>query len=393
MRSGVRNEFMNFFHAPTRIRNAWRWSVLLAGIFLVAGVRARAQEPSRFLLVFETSPGLKKNLPALKETLDGIFSSNLQHEMQENDDLAVWTVDQDLHTGTFPLASWSPDDAEMYSSRLKDFLGHQSYTRHATLAAIQPLLNRVMKTSPQLTVLIFCDGQSNVLGTPYDGGVNAIFKKAVVENKGVPGLFVLVLRSNQGAWLGCSVNRMPGPLNFPKFPPPPKPEPPVVKPVPVSAPAVAPVPALIIVGTNVGSDIAALNRPAPVPVTNPPVTSPPAASAPAQNPAPVSNPPLPAKSAPMPVPVVQKNPAVAPLVISTAPAVAANSSTVANCSAAAIAADAPPDTGFQKLLIIGGGLLVAALVLVIWLVTRSRQPRGSLITSSMQDDPRQPPRK
>jgi LPXTG-motif cell wall-anchored protein len=52
-----------------------------------------------------------------------------------------------------------------------------------------------------------------------------------------------------------------------------------------------------------------------------------------------------------------------------------------------------PDTGFQMPVLIAGGLLAAAVLLVIWLVTRSRRPRGSLISSSMQDDLRLPPKK
>jgi hypothetical protein len=415
MRSGVRIKSMNFLKAQSQIRPARRGCVLLAGILLVAAFAAGAAEPNRFLLVFETSPTLKKNLPAVKQTLDALLASNLQGEIQENDDLAVWTVDQNLHTGTYPLESWSRDDADAYGTQLKDFLGRQKFTRHASLAALQPLLNRVAKNSAQLTVLIFCDGQNNLVGTPYDSGVNTILKKTTVQSKVAPGLFVLVLRSYQGGYLGCSVNRMAGLLNFPKFPPPPKPEPPVTKPEPVIAPVAAPMAPLIIVGTNVGTNISALTKPAPQPappiVTNPPANiapaTPPAVAvvvapvvatkivtAPAANPAPASNPPPPPPFAPAPAPVVQKifppEPvaAVPAVVVPAKPPAATNSPAVASAGP-----DTSNDAGFQKLIFIAGGLLVAAVVLVIWLVTRSRQPRGSLITSSMQDDPRLPPRK
>src|ERR1017187_103602 len=238
---------MNILTAQHFFRTAWRRGALLAGILAVSGVRAAdAPEPGRFLLVFETSPALKKNLPAVRQTLNVLFASNLQNEMQENDDLAVWTADQDLHTGTFPLASWSPADAVMYSARVKDFLGRQNFTRRGSLAAVQPLLNRVVKNSERLTVLIFCDGQSRLLGTPYDSGVNEIITNAGAKAKAAQPLFVLVLRSYHGEYLGCSMNRS-APLNFPKFPPPPKPDPvTVIKPTPVAGPAVVPVPALII---------------------------------------------------------------------------------------------------------------------------------------------------
>jgi len=371
----------------------WRWSLLLTTFFFAAGARADAPAPGRFLLVFETSPGLKKNLPAVKQTLDGLFSSNLQHEMQDNDDLAVWTVDQDLHTGTFPLASWSPADAAMYSARLKEFLGRQKFTRRASLAAVQPLLNRVVKNSERLTVLIFCDGQSSLLGTPYDNGVNEIIKKAAAESKSAPRLFILVLRSYRGEYLGGSVNRS-LPLSLPRFPAPPKPEPPAVKPAPVAAPAVAPVPALVIVGTNVGTNISVLTKPvtqpAPqlatnAPATNPPASAPKIVDAPAPSPTPVSNPHATVKPAPVAMPPIAAAPAVA---AAANPPAATNSTAVA-----ATPVDTATDTGFQRLIFISGGLLVVALSLVIWLATRSRRPHGSLISRSMQDDPRQPPRK
>jgi hypothetical protein len=389
MRSGVRIEHMNHLTAQHFVRKAWRWSGLLAAIFLVAGVKAGAAESGRFLLVIETSPGLKKNLPLVEQTLDGLFSSNLQHELRENDDLAVWTVDQDLHPGAFSLASWSPDDAQLYSARLKDFLEHQKFTRHASLVALQPLLNRVVKSSERLTVLIFCDGQSQLAGTPYDSGVNEILKKAPANGKAGPTLCILVLRSYRGEYLGCSVNRS-EPLDFPKFPPPPKPEPPVVKPAPIIAltgvaPAVvpaAPIPALIIVGTKVGTNLSALTEPVPQPkvqpATNPPATIPPAS--------PATNPPA---ITPASVPAPEPPPPTAPMTVApTNPPTVSTSNTVAH-----LAADTSSDNGFQRLIFIGSGLLVAALGLAVWLTTRFRRPRGSLITSSMQDDSRLPPRK
>lgn len=363
----------------------------------VSGLRAAdTPEPGRFLLVFETSPALKKNLPAVGQTLDVLFASNLQNEMQENDDLAVWTVDQDLHTGAFPLASWSPADAVMYSARLKDFLGRQNFTRYASLTALQPLLNRVVKNSERLTVLIFCDGQGRLLGTPYDSGVNEIITNAAAKTKAVQPPFVLVLRSYQGEYLGCSVNRS-TPLNFPNFPPPPKPEPPpAVKPAPVLAPAaVTPVPALIIVGTNAGTNLAAPTKlppppaPAPPSITNPPATNTPVpaakmVAAPVTNPPPVSNPRAPVKPAPAPAPV-----AAAPAITTpTSPPAALHSN-----AAATTAEETASDTGTQWPMLLGGGLLAAAIALVAWLALRARRPRGSLITSSMQDDPRLPPRK
>lgn len=433
MRSGVRTELMNSAMAQICFQRAWRWLPLLAGMLALTGVRAAAPpQANRFLLVFETSHAMKKNLPAIRATLDGLFSSNLQNEMRENDDLAVWTVDEKLHTDTFPLASWAPGDAVGYSARLKDFLRHRRFPRHASLAALQPLLNRVMQSSERLTVLIFCDGESRLQGTPYDSGVNEIVTNAAARIKGAEPMFVIVLRSYHGEYLGCSVNRS-LPLNFPQFPPPPKPAPPKaepppkVEPLPAPAVVVPPVPALIIVGTKASTNLSALTNlvaaPTPVPVpkapeTNAPATNAPVAKAPATNtiamkappaaapapkivvapspqPAPAPNPPAPAKPLPAPVPIVQKTSAPAPVAVAM-PAIVTNrppappSNTV---TASAGETETGSDTGSRWPLVLGGGLLVAAAGLGIWLSARARRPRGSLITSSLRDDPRLPPRK
>src|SRR5438067_812208 len=145
---------------PARVKRPRLWFAILAILLAAADAGAAdAPEPGRFLLVFETSSALKKNLPVVEHELDALFAGNFQNEILENDDLAVWIVDQDLHTGAFPMASWSPAEAEIYSARLKDFLRKQNFARRASLAALQPLLNRVVKNSDRLTILIFCDHQ------------------------------------------------------------------------------------------------------------------------------------------------------------------------------------------------------------------------------------------
>jgi hypothetical protein len=119
------------------------------------------------------------------------------------------------------------------------------------------------------------------------------------------------------------------------------------------------------------------------PETNSPATK--VVAAPATNPPPVVNPPALVKPQPAPTPIIQKT---------SAPAIATNPPAAPQSNAAVAAAEeTSSDTGTQWPLLLGGGLLVAAAGLVIWLVARARRPRGSLITSSLQGDPRRPPRK
>jgi len=386
--------------------------VVLASLLLLltvaSGQAADEPQPGRFLLIFDNSPMLKKNLPQIRQTLDKLFANNLQHEIQDNDDLGVWTVDQSLHTGEFPLASWSPADSAMYAERLGDFLDQQKSTRHASLANVQPLLNRVAKNSERLTVLIFCD--SRLLGTPYDSGVNEIITNTAARAKGAPAPLILVLRAYHGVYLGCSVNRSET-LNFPKFPPPPKPEPPpVVKPaaVPAPPPVVRPVaisvPSLIIVGTNAVTNVSAVSKAsaalAPLPgalVTNATPTN--AVPTNTTIPLPPAAPPngvgLPPVNLMPTAATQQKTSPPAPMAVAVPPPPAVVNLTSPPAVWPASLAESgtenrPTGTSHRWFWAIGGGAL-AAVGLTGWLVIRARRPRSSLITSSMQNDTRLPP--
>jgi hypothetical protein len=426
---------MNKLKVGCGFRSGWRVAVLLV-VLLAGNVRADEPQSARFLLVFETSPAFKKNLPTIRQTLGRLFGSNLQGEIKTDDDLAVWTVDKELHTATFALANWEPDEAGIYGDRLVKFLEGQKTSRQASLNALQPLLNRVVKDSQRLTVLIFCDTDSRLVGTPYDSGVNEIITNAAAKNKGPAASFIIVLRAYHGAYLGCSVNRAGG-LNFPKFPVP-KPEPvkPVVPPAPKPEPIVVKTgPSMIIVGTKEEPNVPAAKpaiAPASVPAAPPPpngaVTTPvspvitpaaaastPAAVAPPV--APVAPPVSPKPAAPVPTPIapVPVVPETAPIVPSGIPPVVATS-TPATAVAPEPAKPAPPvapvaaapaavpvasgtptnppvavvpaptaNGGWLLPLALAAVALLAAAVIVLALVVRARRPHGSLITSSMQD--------
>jgi hypothetical protein len=428
---------MNLLKTPTFVRTAWRWAATLAlALALVPGAGAAPPadrpQPGRFLLIFEMSPTLKKNLPSEQAMLDKLFVNNLQHELEVDDDLAVWTVDQTLHTGGFSMASWSPEDSTMYTDRLNEFLETQEFTRHASLAPIQPLLNRIVKNSERLTVLIFCDSRSRLLGTPYDSGVNGIITNMAARAKGGPVPLILVLRSYRGQFVGGSVNRS-VPLNFPAFPELPKPAPepaPVVKakpaPVPVPPLVVSSVPSIIIVGTNSGSNTLSAAKP-PTPAPAPPapaMVTPPASNVPAAAAAPTNVINTARATTPVPAPVITAaptNPAPAPTVSATQPAPAVpapvpappaatsaapepvappvlaertNSAAAPQLNVAGTGAgNAPSAGGHVWAWVLGGAGVVVAAGLVGWLVSRGRRPHGSLITTSMQDDPTLPRRR
>ncbi len=333
--------------------------VLCVGILLAAAARAQTA-PERFLFIFDTSAAMKKRLPAVDKAIDTMLALSLGGRLHSGDDLGVWTFDQELRAGEFPVQSWSPENAAKFAASLKAFLGRQRYAKETRFDALQPLLNQIVKNSERLTVLIFCDGENEISWSPYDSGINQLFQQRLAERKKSRQPFVLVLRSQRGEYTGCTIGFPPDTLNLPDFPPWPAPAPappPAPSVAPVVAPVISPPPPLIIIGTKVGT-----NLPPPEP-----------------KPAPVVAPILPPVTNVVVIVVTNLPP---PPVQPSAPAMAAPAVPVAKTNAVA----APQKTGTSGggSLAIGALLLAVAGTLVVLVLRRAgRADRSSLITRSM----------
>lgn len=352
--------------------------VAVAFLFSAAG-RALAQD--RWLLIFENSSAMKKRMPAVGEELQKLFFTGMDGQMHGGDSLGVWTFDKTLHVGEFPLSTWQPEKAAQTASNLLVFLNKRSFKGEVNFNALQPVLNEVVAGSQRLTILIFCEGQGDVIWTPYNEAISKSLREGYAERKKNAQPFVIVLRVQEGEYFGCSINFPPGGLNFPAFPPLPeeikraveKPALPIVIAESAKKKVELDNSPLIIVGKNVVTNIADL----PAALAEMKTNQPPAIEK-----------------------IVATNTPVA-----TNAAVAAENSSMQNISTNAVPVSAAvnpitpssaskpvPDVGYQLLIVTGVLALIAALGLGVFLLVQSRQPRGSLITDSL-NAPRMPPKK
>lgn len=377
-------------------------AVLWSGIFFVSAACAQTEERTvqdRVLFIFDTSSDMKPRVDAMQKELDTLLATSLSEQLHAGDSIGVWTINQTLHPGDYPLQTWDPDQAAKIASTLTQFVGKQHYSKTTHFEALQPLLNRVVKDSERLTILIFCDGDTKMAGTPYDASINEIFDQKKAEQKKARQPFIVMLRSQRGQFIGGSVNLSPMPLTFPRFPPlpvPPSPTPPAppkttntMTNLPPSVPTVS-APPLIIVGTNVSRSMKMLtNPPVAIPAATPesepvkptPVPTPTETVTPAPaTPAPQTN--EPASPEPVtPTNVSEPLPAAAPTNPVTNEMMAMPPT---NPPAPAPAPPMPASSGKKIFLIIGAGLLIVAIGLGLFLWRRSRAASNSLITRSMR---------
>ena len=103
--------------------------------------------------------------------------------MEAGDSVGVWTFNKQIGA-QFPTFTWMPDQAAAISSNLVGYLRKQRYSGDSTPAVLQAPLNRVVADSKRLTVVLFCDGSSDISGTPYDQGINQTFRDSRAECAG-----------------------------------------------------------------------------------------------------------------------------------------------------------------------------------------------------------------
>jgi hypothetical protein len=391
------------------------------------------------LLLVETSEAMRPRARAALRVVESLLASGMHGQFRAGDTLGVWTYNEELHAGELPLQVWTPQDESLLASNVVGFLKTQRFEKAALAAVAWPEVEELVRESERLTVIWITTGSEPIRGTPFDADINACFDVNADAQKNRRMPFVIVLRSQQGAWCGVTLNLAPWPVLLPSFPPwTPQPKPAAAQPVskpalkpaearpaekaPPAAPARAePIvrPPLIIVGKKeeplpkpAPPEPALASPVAPTPAagtTDSSPTAPPtlAKSAPASPPAEAATKPVPApKAEPTSVAVAtpaQPTETAKPGTLAETPVVGpsggAASKTEPDATAATSAgpattvATATPEAARKGVgwAWVAGGFWAAAALVVWWHFRRRRAARrGSLITRSM-DSTRRPP--
>jgi hypothetical protein len=246
-----------------------------------AGRTNRTSSSERFLLIVETSPSMQKRVANVQRTVGQLFSSGLNGQLHPGDTIGVWTYNDELHAGKFPLKRWTPQTSREITLALVRFIQQQSYDKPARLAPVLAQLTNVIASSEKITVLLVSDGSEVPLGTPFDAQIAEAYKHNAAEQQEQSMPFVTILRAARGEFTGFTVSTPPWPVEFPPAPTNP---PPVAKSLPVEkpapplpvTPAVVPVPKVPSPGFPVPSLDSGLRTPdsgVTPPPTKPPVVS------------------------------------------------------------------------------------------------------------------------
>ena len=216
--------------AGKSLKTAAKWrlgaALLTAIAGLVPGALAQSNAPAkssqlqsqRFLIVFETSRGMARRAENSIKTVSNLISSGLNGQMQTGDTLGVWTFNDTLNAGKFPLAKWWSENSSKIAEGASVFLRQQKFEKGANFQQVTAALNKIAETSDRLTVIIVSSGENAISGTQCDEEINLSFKTWRSEQQKARMPFVSVIRASRGEIVGNAITPAPWQAEVPPWP-------------------------------------------------------------------------------------------------------------------------------------------------------------------------------
>ena len=172
--------------------------LLLATLAISAG---QAQEspitgppPCRFLFFVESSKGMARISSGTAATVAGLVESGVSGLMRPGDSFALWHFNEEPFQFDFPNRVWQPDQAAQRATEARVYIQNQRFTKpvRADLALREMFI--AMRATDPLTVVLISNGESPMVGTPFDVEINKVYLRRGEELRKARLPFVTTLR-------------------------------------------------------------------------------------------------------------------------------------------------------------------------------------------------------
>jgi hypothetical protein len=168
--------------------------------------------------MIETSRAMKSRSEGVNKVMEDLIGSGIGGQLRRGDSIAVWTYNSELYAGRFPLQQWTPETQKAVAVRILGFLKDQTYEKSASLQKSLLAMDRVIKNSEFITIILVSDGSQQVAGTPFDAQINNLYKSWDKEQQKARMPFVTVLQAIKGKITHYTVTSAPWPVEMPPLP-------------------------------------------------------------------------------------------------------------------------------------------------------------------------------
>ena len=176
----------------------------LLSFFLLASLTISASQaqdspitgppPCRFLFYVESSKGMARLSSGAAATVANLVASGVSGLMRPGDSFAVWHFNQEPFQFEFPNRVWHPDKAPALAAEVQTFLRQLGFDHPVRSDLAQREMFMAMTATDPLTVLLISNGESPMVGTPFDVGINKVYLQRGEELRKARLPFVTTLR-------------------------------------------------------------------------------------------------------------------------------------------------------------------------------------------------------
>lgn len=150
--------------------------------------------------------------------IQDLLNSGMRGQLQRGDTIGLWTYNSELYKGLLPLQEWSPEGQAGVTGRVLSFLRNQKCENKPRLEKIVPALQQVVNRSRYITIILISSGQEEISGTPFDAGINQLYKTWRTQQEKAHMPFVTVLRGQNGSLAEYHVGQAPWQAEVPALP-------------------------------------------------------------------------------------------------------------------------------------------------------------------------------
>lgn len=196
---------------------------VLCSLFAPAGAKAQtntapARVTNRYLLIVETSSVMQNRADGAFRVVADLFTSGMGGQLQRGDTIGLWTFNNELHAGKYPLQGWSPSARTNMAMNALNFLRAQKFEKKPRFDKVTPGLQQVVHGSQYITVIVISSGEAPLKGTPFDAQVNEFYNTWRSQQKSSRMPFIAVLRGQKGQFADCALHWAPWPVDLPPLP-------------------------------------------------------------------------------------------------------------------------------------------------------------------------------
>lgn len=147
-----------------------KWIVITLLCGMVAASAAPSEPPkptgNRYLLVVDTSSAMGKLEHGGRQAVFDLIHSGLQEMMRPGDTFGVWTFQEEVYAGVFPIQVWNPAERVALASRVGTFLKGHPYKGKARLDAAFSRVMTLVRGVKDVNIIFVCspNAQTKDLG-------------------------------------------------------------------------------------------------------------------------------------------------------------------------------------------------------------------------------------